>query len=204
MVVHIHGGNSPTLPGRTAASHLPVPVFVDVSGRRARLMRWGAVLLAAGTLVYVPIVGIAVLTGPAVPRAAPISGDETGMEIGDQPPEQSGPLVPLVAAANEDLAGSAPEPPNEARPRPSLVPEPAPKPHVQIPALPPSRSGKQPSPPPPSTAAPTPPSPSGATTSPSGATTNPSSAAPSPSTAAPTPTAPPTVPALIDAAGRGR
>ncbi|MFD0784809.1 hypothetical protein ACFQZ8_12945, partial [Micromonospora azadirachtae] len=91
MVAHIHGGNSPTLPARTAPSHIPVPVFVDVSGRRARLMRWCAVLLATGTLAYVPVVGIAVLTGPSVPRLAPSPGDETGMEIGDQPAEQSGP-----------------------------------------------------------------------------------------------------------------
>ncbi|WP_222864534.1 hypothetical protein, partial [Micromonospora sp. WP24] len=62
MVVHIHADNSPAPPGQTAASRIPMPVFVDATGRRARLMRWCGVLLAAGTLAYVPIVGVAVLT----------------------------------------------------------------------------------------------------------------------------------------------
>ncbi|WP_139338104.1 hypothetical protein [Micromonospora avicenniae] len=190
MVVPNPAGNSPTIPDQTAASRTPVPVFVDATGRRARLMRWCGLLLAAGSLVYVPIVGIAVLTGPSVPRVAPLPGDETGMEIGDQPPEQGGPLVPHVVAADDELAGAAPTPPNKTRPRPSLMPEPEPRPDEQVPALPPSRSDEEPSPPPPSTAAPTPPSPSGAT--------------PSPSTQVPSPQLPPTAPGLLYAAGRGR
>ncbi|RKN29161.1 hypothetical protein D7044_23420 [Micromonospora musae] len=166
-----------------------MPIFVDATGRRARLMRWCGVLLAAGTLAYVPIVGVAVLTGPSLPRSAPLLDDETGMETGDQPPEQVGPRA-LPVSAGDESAGPVSALPNEALPRPSLLPEPEPERDRPVPAPPPPTSDGEPSPPLPSTAAPTPPPPS--------------VAAPSPSAQTPPPAVTPTAPALLHAAARAR
>ncbi|MFC3502083.1 hypothetical protein ACFOOK_14080 [Micromonospora krabiensis] len=192
MVVHIHDGNSPAVAADSVVPHLPAaaPVFVDATGRRARLMRWCGVLLAAVALVYVPIVGLAVLTGPPADRSAPLLDEEAGLATGDQP---AAPDLPLDRAIVDDLAGSDLPPPDhapEAVARP--IPVPAPGPADPVPARPPEGSTREPSPPSPSTVGPTQPSES----------PSPSGAAPSPSPQTPPPLLVPNAAALLDAQRR--
>ncbi|MEV5695483.1 hypothetical protein [Micromonospora globbae] len=199
MVVRIHDGNSPAAARDIAVAQSPgpVPVFVDATGRRARLMRRCGVLLAAGALVYVPIVGLAVLTGPSVPQPAPLLDDETGMETADQAPEQGlPPLPPVIAGASEVAGGDlgpAGDSADDAGPWPPVLAEPGPVRDEPGRGSPSPGPGRGPSHPSPSTAGPTPPS---ASPSPS-----PTGTLPSPSPQTPPPVTP-TAPALLDAARR--
>ncbi|MFI7605985.1 hypothetical protein ACIBTV_12755 [Micromonospora sp. NPDC049366] len=189
MVVHIHDGNSPA---DSAVPHLPAPapVFVDVSGRRARLMRWCGVLLSAVALGYVPIVGLAVLTGPPANRTAPLLDEEAGLETGDQPAAAERPLEPAIVTdlAGADLAPPGHTPAQPARPIP--VPTPGPEHHDPVPARPPQESTTEPSPPSPTTVGPTEPSES------------PTGPEPSPSSQTPPPALAPHTAALLDAERR--
>ncbi|MGS2614133.1 hypothetical protein ACVCAH_06325 [Micromonospora sp. LZ34] len=181
MVVHNHDGEPPTV--RTGVVSAGAPVFVDVTGRRCRLVRRCGLLLGGGSLVYLPLVALAVLSGPTVPAPGSAPRDDApGLAMGHQPaapPEMVDPAAPPFPPAADDAEGEpAAEPPVDAvEPGPRVAdpvtgrrPEP----------LPPGPGGGLPLPTP-TTVDPTPP------TSPPGPTPTPS--------ATPT-TAPPTAPAI--------
>ncbi|MEV1329770.1 hypothetical protein AB0J20_09365 [Micromonospora costi] len=182
MAVHDPGGDAPVAgDAPSSPTRARVPVFVDATGRRRRLMRRCGVALATGTLVYLPIVGFTVLSGPVVPDT-PLVDDETGLRIADQPPpppERIGlPVPPLTPTANH-VEEPVPAEPDTAPADPSTPDRtPTPVPDGSGTAAP--RPDGSPAPPTPTTASPTRP------------------ASPSPSGPLPSPypgTPPPTVPA---------
>ncbi|MCM0677302.1 hypothetical protein NCC78_21800 [Micromonospora phytophila] len=147
MTAHLHDPSPSTVPqGLPAADPAIVPVFVDVTGRRHRLVRRCGVLLATGSLVYLPLVAATLLSGAGVPAHRPPLPDDARLETSDQPaampfevdgpeanglveeafpaPEQAVPLPPEVTGRPGPDAPPAPVPP-VAVGAPSVVPPPS-------------------------------------------------------------------------------
>ncbi|MFC0506968.1 hypothetical protein [Micromonospora costi] len=182
MAVHVPGGDAPVAGDAPASpTRAPVPVFVDATGRRRRLMRRCGVALAAGALVYLPIVGIAVLSGPVV-SDTPLVDDESGVQTADQPPpppERVGLLVPPVTSTANDIEEPVPAAPDTApaaASTPNRTPTALPGGTGTATPRPPHGSPASPTP---TTASPTPPAPP-----------SPSGPLPSPSPGTPPPTVP--------------
>ncbi|MFI7575064.1 hypothetical protein [Micromonospora sp. NPDC049497] len=118
MATHTHHDEpSSVLSGSHPVLHPPLaPVFVDVTGRRHRLVRRWGLLVASGSLAYLPIVALAALTGPAVPiGGTPHLDAAPTMEIGDQPPALPGAVVALPIAPPAEPAGVEDAPGPEGR-----------------------------------------------------------------------------------------
>ncbi|NJP32824.1 hypothetical protein [Micromonospora thermarum] len=193
MAAHIHHHQTPYVPlgtpGRSAGQPVTAPVFVDVTGRRHRLVRLCGLLVAAGSLVYIPLVATAVLPGPAAPYggSAPADG-RSFLAAADQPSVPPGEADVLLDPLDAPPAETAPVVETEPPGRP-----PAP---VDAPV----DRGPDPAPPPPAPQAM--PTPGGPATVPP---TNPEPApppSPSPTGTPPSPSPSPPATDLLDPVGR--
>jgi hypothetical protein len=168
VTAHIHGRDGlPTVhrkPPTIAPFAVPAPVFVDVTGRRRRLVRRCGLLLTTGSLIYLPVVAIALLSGPTVPTTGfpvpgdepPIPGDEPRVETGDQPGLSWWPFI--VPAGPAVTPGDDPQSSLDSWPIPT-TPPPVPPPGAIGPAPDGPATGT------PSTSAPVPPTPDSLPTS---------------------------------------
>ncbi|WP_344590001.1 hypothetical protein [Actinomadura vinacea] len=105
-----HGPDAPD--SRTAV--LPVadaaPVFVDASGRRARLVRRLGILAGGGLIAYLVMIGVNLATGADVPLTPwpAEAGATRGPAGGDGKPSTRAPGGPAPAASSTAAVGSGP------------------------------------------------------------------------------------------------